>query len=136
VYNCSLKNCIVYFNTANYLGGTFLNSCTTPLPVVFGPVQGNFTNAPLFTDIAIGDFHLQPLSPCINAGANVPAIGNLDLDGHPRIVAGTIDVGPYEFQTPTSLLSYAWAAQFSLPIDGSVRGWRKWLGFETASIAC
>jgi hypothetical protein len=130
-----MKNCIAYFNTLNYQGGTFVNCCTTPLPV--GPGQGSFTNAPLFADVASGDFHLQSNSPCINAGINAPAIGNLDLDGHPRIVAATIDVGSYEFQTPASLLSYAWALKFGLAIDGSadfadadgdgMNNWREWV---------
>src|SRR6185369_5399581 len=79
---------------------------------------GNFTNAPLFVDLAGGNLRLQPDSPCINAGLNTYASG-LDLEGGARIVGGTVDVGAYEFQTPTSLLSYAWLLQYSLPTDGS-----------------
>jgi hypothetical protein len=120
----ALNNCIVYDNTAangpNYFGSYFSYSCTTPLPT---NGVGNITNTPLFVDAAAGNFHLQSNSPCINAGLNAYASGILDLDGNPRIVgdvwAGTVDMGAYEFQSPRSVISYAWLIQNGLPIDGS-----------------
>jgi len=116
----TLNNCIVYYNLSrqcdgNYCDGILNYSCTTPLAT---SGLGNFTNAPLFVDLAGGNLRLQPDSPCINAGLNTYASG-LDLEGGARIVGGTVDVGAYEFQTPTSLLSYAWLLQYSLPTDGS-----------------
>jgi parallel beta-helix repeat protein len=117
-------NSIIYYNTrrsppisngANDAGSYSTNCCTTPFP---GGV-GNITNEPLFVNLAGGDFHLQSNSPCINSGNNAYVSSATDLDGNPRIVGGTVDIGAYEYQTPTSIISYAWLDQYGLPTDGS-----------------
>jgi hypothetical protein len=122
-WDCTLNNCIVYFNTAtngaNYSQDqwTVLNyCCTTPMPT---NGVGNITNAPLFVDYAGGNLRLQSNSPCINSGNNSYVVGSTDLDGNPRIVFGTVDIGAYEYQTPTSIISYAWLQQYGLPTDGA-----------------
>ena len=45
-----------------------------------------------------GDYHLYPLSLCINAGDPnyISEPNETDLDGSPRIIAGRIDMGAYE----------------------------------------
>jgi hypothetical protein len=116
----TLNNCIVYYNTAtngpNNLGSTLLYCCTTPLPA--GGV-GNIFIAPLFVDYAGGNLRLQTNSPCINAGFNAYAPSPTDLDGLPRIVRGTVDIGAYECQGPGSVISYAWLQHYGLATDGS-----------------
>jgi hypothetical protein len=119
----TLENCIIYFNTApdgaNYLDDDWIPlnyCCTTPVPT---NGVGNITNAPLFVDYAGGNLRLQSNSPCINAGRNAHVPGPTDLDGNPRIVRGTVDIGAYEFQGPGSLISYAWLQHYGLPTDGS-----------------
>ena len=95
----TLNNCIVYYNSATVEGANFFEAtlnycCTSPMPA---GGSNNITSEPLFVNLAGGDLHLQPTSPCINAGLNASAPGPVDLDGNPRIVGGTVDMGAYEW---------------------------------------
>ncbi len=138
-YWSSLNNCIAYFNTApasaNYDSryGSLYYCCTTPQPT---NGFGNIANAPLFVDYAGGNLRPRSNSPCINAGNNAFVSGPTDVDGSPRIVRGTVDIGAYEFQGPGSAISYAWLQQYGLPTDGSAdyldsdgdghNNWQEW----------
>lgn len=124
-YSGSAVNSIVYFNTSysgsstrNYVGGSFNNCCTTPLPA---PEKGvrNFVFDPALVNLGGGDFRLQTNSPCINSGNNASITSGLDLDSNARIIGGTCDIGAYEFRWPSSLLSYVWAQQFGFSTDGA-----------------
>lgn len=123
-YGGTNYNCIIYYNLSthsnysdycNYAGSATYYSCTTPLP----PGEGNITNEPMFVDLALGDLRLQPNSPCINSGNNLYVKTEVDSDGKPRIYGGAVDIGAYEFQSASSLISYAWLQNYGLPIDGS-----------------
>ena len=63
------------------------------------PGKGNIDAYPYFVDAANGDYHLLPVSPCINTGdPNYIAEPNeTDLEAKPRVMGGRIDMGPYEF---------------------------------------
>jgi hypothetical protein len=134
----ALNDCIVYYNSAprseNYDDSSRLNyCCTTPLP---SDGAGNIVDAPAFADFAAGNLRLQTNSPCINAGNNATVANSTDLDGNSRIAGGTVDIGAYEFQSPTSVISYAWLQHFALPADGtadfadpdgdSFNTWQEW----------
>ncbi len=100
---CTADNTIVYYNHNQFTnddsnsGYAFTNCCLSFS--VMPPGLNNFTNPPLFANPAAGDYHLLPSSPCINAGNNSFISNSIDLDGNARIVAGTADIGAYEFQS-------------------------------------
>ena len=118
-YQGTLRNSIIYFNSAatssNVTLATVNNTCT--IPAVAG--AGNFTNAPRFIDQTAGNYRLQTNSPCINAGNNTYISLGKDLDGRPRVVGGTVDVGAYEFQGAGMGEFIGWLQNSALPIDGS-----------------
>jgi len=133
----TLSNCIVYYNTAssspNCYGSRLNYCCTAPLP----SGAGNIANAPLFVDQTHNNFRLQSNSPCINAGLNAYAPGLTDLDGNPRIVGGTVDMGAYECQSPALLEYYLWLQGYGLPTAASavyadsdgdgMNNWQEWI---------
>lgn len=156
---CTLNNCIVYFNTAPQGANYFQERPDTPVSVNYSCITpippngvGNIMNAPLFADYPHGNLHLLANSPCINAGNNSFVSGRqydpmggaefwvtnlFDLDGNPRIVSGTVDIGAYEYQGTGSRISYAWLQQYALPTDGSadlanadgdgMNNWQEWV---------
>jgi hypothetical protein len=69
--------------------------------------NGNISADPRLANIEIGNYHLQPDSPCVNAGLSAAADPNWsDMDGGPRIADGTVDIGAYESDgTPYNVLT-------------------------------
>jgi hypothetical protein len=138
VGSCTLYNCIVYYNSAtfnpNYTADCTLDyCCTMPLP---NKCVGNISSDPLLVD-SKGNLNLQTRSPCINAGNNNFVVTDTDIEGNPRIVSGTVDIGAYEYQGTGSVISYAWLQQYGLPTDGSadfidpdhdgMNDWQEWV---------
>jgi hypothetical protein len=60
---------------------------------------GNINSDPKFADF---EGRLSADSPCIDAGKNDAVSSDItsDLDGNPRIINGTVDMGAYEFGSP------------------------------------
>ena len=52
---------------------------------------------PQFTDLNEPNLHLLTASSAINAGENLPEIGDYDIDGQTRVQGGIVDIGADEF---------------------------------------
>jgi hypothetical protein len=101
----SLKNNIFWNNIANTEGDDIflhgfganprelINNTVREIAGYFDKNTDNISTDPLFFSPETGDYHLQPNSPCINAGYHT--LTSNDLDGTPRI--GIADMGAYEY---------------------------------------
>ncbi|MHC4432495.1 MAG: choice-of-anchor Q domain-containing protein, partial [Planctomycetota bacterium] len=130
--NCypTVTNCIIWGNTdelhnsgeAGQIDGnlgwmTIDYSCIQHWSGFLGGV-GNIGADPMF--VGGGDCHLLAGSPCIDTGDDLaPSLLGPDLDGNPRIVGLTVDMGAYEFQNP---LQHAAAKAMQLVDDVEALG--------------
>jgi predicted outer membrane repeat protein len=104
----NLKNCILWANSAPQ--GPAIHSAADE--DVYGagtpeagycniqggcPGIGNIDLDPLFVDAASGDYHLDLLSPCIDAGDPATTLAE-DVEGNPRPAGSGYDIGAYEHQ--------------------------------------
>jgi predicted outer membrane repeat protein len=108
-------NCIFWGNTDMTGGGQSAQIYVNPSNILFISYsciqgwtgdpggEGNIGDDPLLVDLPAGDMHLLPGSPCIDSGSNDLVGSQLDLDGNPRIVNGTVDMGCYEYQGASDL---------------------------------
>lgn len=84
---------IDYRNNCFYGNGSYdINGLPAPLPE-----GGNLQADPKFAGAAIGDFHIQPDSPCREAGTDYGIMpGETDVDGRPRVIGASADIGAFE----------------------------------------
>ncbi|MFN8471225.1 MAG: choice-of-anchor Q domain-containing protein [Anaerolineae bacterium] len=115
MYNSSgsptIHNSILWSDT----GGEITGSATVTYSIVqqatgVYPGTGNLNTDPLFvTPITVsaptttGNLRLQVNSPAINVGNNsdIPSGVTTDLDGNPRIIGASVDMGAYEALCPS-----------------------------------
>jgi len=89
-----IRNCIIWGNSSPQLfdSGNPNHSCIQDWA---GGGEGNIAEDPRFVK---GGYRLKAGSPCIDAGMNEDWMQDaVDLDGNPRIWAGTVDMGAYEY---------------------------------------
>jgi len=104
--NTVVINSIIYDNQAAVTNNNwqfdgsntfFSYCCTVPIAGLPGG-NGCITNNPQFVNMPGSNYYLQATSPCRNSGTNMAWMtGATDLDGNPRIIGGTVDMGCYEF---------------------------------------
>ncbi|MCK5853071.1 hypothetical protein KAH27_08600, partial [bacterium] len=94
-----IQNSILWSNTNGY--HFFFGTSTNRYNCIEGwtnIVDGVITNNPEFANADAGNYQLLFSSPCINSGTNMDwMISTTDLDGNPRIIGTTVDMGAYEF---------------------------------------
>jgi len=118
-----IMNCTITQNSASGFGGGICSFLSSPVitncilwgdfpheisgkvkTITFSDIQsgnfgpGNIKDDPLFVSPAAEDCHLQPDSPCINAGTSRGAPPE-DREGHPRDKRP--DMGAYEYTLPS-----------------------------------
>lgn len=77
-------------NVWNNADGDYWGSCT--------PGPSDISEDPRFVNPGSGDYHLEPDSPCIDAGDSAaPGIPDTDYDGDDRIIGAAADIGADEY---------------------------------------
>jgi hypothetical protein len=135
LYNCTVSgnsnggissaviayNSIIYGNVGTQAeGGSFCTNCCTGGGV--RPGAGNISADPLFVDAPNGDFRLNVLSPCVNAGNSTYGTGanGTDYAGARRVYGSQVDMGAYEDNSGGVLILASVAGGGSLTPSGSL----------------
>jgi hypothetical protein len=85
-------------STATATYSNFRPAYSSGMPNFNGSDPSNQTTVdPVFVDSAHGDYHEDPNSPTIDAGAVDSQSGSADLDGNPRSLGAAPDIGAYEY---------------------------------------
>jgi len=85
-HETTLQNNCVYGNTKDFVSHTDQTGA-----------NGNIKTDPKLAGLQVGNLHIQPFSPCRDAGADTFVLpGDLDADGRPRIQGAHVDIGAYE----------------------------------------
>ena len=86
-----VKNCILSYNDYDLI------NCSPTYSCFFGATGTNIDAYPFFVNYG-ADYHIQPNSPCINAGdPNGVYIGQKDIDDQDRIYNSRVDMGADEY---------------------------------------
>jgi len=130
--NGTIINCIVWGNTAPE-GAQLYDSSEPSYSCIEGWIgagEGNISEDPQFVDpdgrdddpetYEDNDYRLLRTSPCIDAGINEEwMVGAVDLDGDPRILDGTVDMGAYEGYLAI------WYVDGAVPESGDGGSWER-----------
>ena len=105
----TVVNSIVWGNSGD--GEIYTGCGASTVNMTYSNIQGGYSGTgnidadPLFVNADIGDFHLQPTSPCIDVGNTATELPETDFENDPRTVDGdgngtvTVDMGADEYGT-------------------------------------
>ncbi len=105
----AITNTIVAFNSSG-INGNGSDTVTLQYNCIYGndeydfsgladPIgaNGNFSSDPHLADPIYGNVHVQPGSPCIDAGDDSVVLHDgVDIDGQPRVYGARVDIGADE----------------------------------------
>ncbi len=144
----SITNNIVAFNATGILNYGASGTPVLKYNCVFNPDgtnydsltagTGDISEDPLFVNRTGGDFHISPMSPCINAGLDT-AVGDgwRDMDGQPRVLGAHVDIGADEFLAAGVAAARAAAgAPVALPAMPVTAAWQDVFYVEQPDRAC
>lgn len=89
---------MAYINFSNIEGGSGGAGNLDVNPLFLNPAGPDGNPATLDDN----DYHLSAGSDLINAGNNTFSLPATDIEGNPRIIGGTVDMGAYEFDATCS----------------------------------
>ena len=117
IYASSIHNCASSNNLTNGITGSGISISNggSPTNCISPDIHLAYLHPTSFIGIATtevqkkelltADWHLKAGSPCINAGTtsglSQDFLNGKDLDNHPRVLYGAIDIGAYEFMSPS-----------------------------------
>ncbi len=96
----SIENNIIAFNSGSIFGSpmVFTKNCVYGNGGAAPPPPGNITTDPKLSGEAYANLHIQPGSPCIDAGDDsVVSSWWTDCDGQARVQGHHVDIGADEF---------------------------------------
>ncbi len=98
----ALRNCVIWGNTATTSGAQLHESNNPAFCCIqewAGEGLNNVSDDPRLMDPEAGDYRLQEVSPCLDAGVDYYWFvwPQLDLDGNCRLAADHVDIGCYEY---------------------------------------
>ena len=119
-----IRNCILWGNGDDLFNLSATYSCIEDCNDAngIGNICGD-ANDPLFVDDANDDYHLQPNSPCVDAGdPNGNYDGQTDMDGEPRVQGQRVDIGADEVRRVHNIAADLWYVHIQDAVDEASSG--------------
>ena len=95
----TIVNCIVWGQLDDLDAPVSQVSYSDVSEAAYDGVNHNILADPEFVDPTLGDYHLSPASPAIDAGdTSQPGLPATDIDGEARVMGAAVDMGADEYR--------------------------------------